>query len=166
MRTAFPYWQSRLAPVFDTARQILLTDSDSEVITHQWQEVLPGHEPALKILRLVEMEVDTLICGAISRPLRQMAAAHGIIVIPFVAGELGDILRSWTAGRLEAETFAMPGCGKDRRRRLRGRMTDGGHPGSAGAGEPATARGGRRRFCGEWTGGHPARPERPDNGAD
>ena len=23
MRTAFPYWQSRLAPVFDTARQIL-----------------------------------------------------------------------------------------------------------------------------------------------
>ena len=149
MRTAFPYWHSRLAPVFDTARQILLADSESAVITHQWEEVLPAIEASLKILRLVEMQVDTLVCGAISRPLRQMAAAHGITVIPFVAGELEEIIRSWTAGRFEAETFAMPGCCGGRGRRLRGRMAKSDHPCTAGDGEPATARGARRRFRGE-----------------
>ena len=122
MRTAFPYWQTRLAPVFDTARQILLADSESAVITQQWNEILPDIGPSRKIIRLVEMQVDTLVCGAISRPLRQMAAAHGITVIPFIAGELEEIIRSWTTGRLETETFAMPGCcrGRGRRRRVRG----------------------------------------------
>jgi predicted Fe-Mo cluster-binding NifX family protein len=149
MRTAFPYWQSRLAPVFDTARQILLVDFESAEITGQSDEILPETQPSLKILRLVELKIDTLVCGAISRPLRQMAAAHGIAVTPFIAGELEEIVSSWVAGRLETEIFAMPGCCQGLGRRLRGQGMDRDHPCTAEGRQPATTKRAKRRFRGE-----------------
>ena len=45
----------------------------------------------------------------------------GIEVIPFVAGDLGGIIRAWSEGRLARPLFAMPGCRGRRRMRGRGR---------------------------------------------
>jgi predicted Fe-Mo cluster-binding NifX family protein len=149
MKAAFPYWQSRLAPVFDTARQLRLIESEAATITDQAEEVLPDLAPSSKILRLVELNVETLVCGAISRPLREMASAHGITVIPFIAGELEEVIGSWIAGRLETGSFAMPGCCQGRGRRLRGRGAKNDRPCNA-DNDRETAPGGiRRKFRGK-----------------
>lgn len=149
MRTAFPYWRSRLAPVFDTARQLRLVESAAAAITGQSDETLPDTQPSLKILQLVELNVDTLVCGAISRPLREMAAAHGIAVIPFIAGELDDIVSSWVAGCLETGACAMPGCRRGRGRHLRGWRAENGRPFTPGDIQEMPAVGPRRRFRGK-----------------
>ncbi len=76
-----------------------------------------------RLIRLAELDVGTLVCGAISRPLHEMVAAHGIEVIPFVAGDLSEVIQAWLGDKLEHDTFAMPGCcgrGRDRRRGMRG----------------------------------------------
>jgi predicted Fe-Mo cluster-binding NifX family protein len=110
MKTAFAHWDHRIAPVFDTARQIYLIEADSGQVVEQTQETLPGDLPFRKVLRLVELGIDTLVCGAISRSMHELVVAHGIRVIPFVAGDLSEVIGAWLGGNLESDAFAMPGC--------------------------------------------------------
>ncbi|MGW8159419.1 MAG: NifB/NifX family molybdenum-iron cluster-binding protein [Desulfoprunum sp.] len=117
MKTAFPYWRQRIAPVFDTTRQILIVEKGEGMTLSRTQELLPDTHPAGKVLRLVELEIESLVCGALSRQVRQMATSCGIRVVPFIAGDLDEIVRSWVAGKLAGDAHAMPGC---RRRRRRG----------------------------------------------
>ena len=118
MKTAFAYWDDRIAPVFDIARRIHVVEAASGRIVAETGEVLVDDLPAQKALRLVELGVGTLVCGAISRPFHEMVAAYGIRVIPFVAGDLSEVIEAWLTGDLERDTFAMPGCrGRGRGRR-------------------------------------------------
>jgi predicted Fe-Mo cluster-binding NifX family protein len=123
MKTAFAYWDNRIAPVFDIARQIHVVEAESGRIVAETEEVLADDLPVQKVIRLAELGVGTLVCGAISRPLHEMVAAYGIEVIPFVAGDLCEVIQAWLSDNLEHDTFAMPGCcgsGLGRRRGMRG----------------------------------------------
>jgi len=123
MKTAFAYWDDRIAPVFDIARRIHVVEADSGRIVAETGEVLADDLPVQKAHRLVELGVGTLVCGAISRPFHETVAAYGIQVIPFVAGDLSEVIQAWLSGNLESDTFVMPGCsgrGRGRRRGMRG----------------------------------------------
>jgi len=117
MKAAFAYLDKRIAPVFDTAQQLRVVEVESNRIVSETQELLAHDLPMQKTLRLAELGVGALICGAISRPLQAMVAAYGIQVIPFVAGDLREVIQAWLNGGLNVSAFAMPGC----RGRLRGR---------------------------------------------
>lgn len=122
MKAAFAYWDDRIAPVFDTARRIHVVGADSGRIVAETGEVLADVLPAQKALRLVELGVGTLVCGAISRSYHETVAAYGIRVIPFVAGDLNEVIQAWLSGNLESDTFVMAGCsgrGRGRRRGMR-----------------------------------------------
>lgn len=110
MKAAFAYRENRIAPVFDIARQILLLEVASGRVVGESREPLPENPPVQKALRLAELGVGTLVCGAISRPLRDMVSAYGIRVIPFVAGELQEVIQAWRSRTLRGDAFAMPGC--------------------------------------------------------
>jgi predicted Fe-Mo cluster-binding NifX family protein len=122
MKAAFAYWDDRIAPVFDAARRIHVVEADSGRIVAETGEVLADVLPAQKALRLVELGVGTLVCGAISRSYHETVAAYGIRVIPFVAGDLSEVIQAWLSGNLESDTFVMAGCsgrGRGRRRGMR-----------------------------------------------
>ncbi len=119
MKTAFAYWDDRIAPVFDTARQVHVVEAASGRIIRESQETLPEDQSVQKTLRLVELGINTLVCGAISRPMSGMVTAYGIQVVPFVAGDLQLVVQAWLSGTFEHDTFAMPGCcGRGRHRRI------------------------------------------------
>jgi predicted Fe-Mo cluster-binding NifX family protein len=116
-KAAFATWDNRIAPVFDVARQICLVEADCGKIVKQTREMVVDEIPSQRALRLVEMDIGTLVCGAISKSLYEMVSAHGICVIPFVAGELSEVIQAWLADALRGDAFAMPGCcGRIRRR--------------------------------------------------
>jgi predicted Fe-Mo cluster-binding NifX family protein len=120
MKIAFASWDDRIAPVFDTARQIQVVEiTAGRVISWKLQE-LNEKLPLQKALRLVEVGVACLVCGAISRPLHDLVLAYGIRVMPFVAGDLREVIQAWSQGRLSSDAYAMPGCRGRRRRRFRG----------------------------------------------
>lgn len=120
MKIAFANWDNRIAPVFDTVRQLHVVDIESGEIVNEVQETLSEDLPVRKILRLREMGIGTLVCGAISRPIHGLVVANGIHVVPFVAGDLNEVIQAWISGNLEADIFAMPGyCGR-RGQRFRG----------------------------------------------
>lgn len=110
MKTAFPFWENRIAPVFDTARQVYIVEMESGRIVREDQEPLTGDLPVQKALRLAEFGVGTLICGAISRPLQEMVTGCGIRVIPFVAGGLREVVHAWSSGGFDRSAYAMHGC--------------------------------------------------------
>jgi len=110
MKTAFAYWDNRIAPVFDTARKIHIVQAQSGRILSESREPLADALPVQKALRLAELGIGTLVCGAISRPLHTMVTAYGIEVIPFIAGDLREVIRAWLRDGLHDEIFIMPGC--------------------------------------------------------
>ena len=81
MKEAFAAWENRIAPVFDVVQQIHLVEAEAGQVMSETQELLAEDLPVQKALRLAELGVGTLVCGAISRALHEMAAANGIRII-------------------------------------------------------------------------------------
>jgi len=113
VKTAFTVWNGRIAPVFDTAKEILLVESAGARIVSEETRALPTQATDW----LSENEVDAVVCGAISRPLQERLTADGVRVVPFVAGETHAVVRAWLDGTIGGAAFTMPGCGGRRRMR-------------------------------------------------
>jgi predicted Fe-Mo cluster-binding NifX family protein len=120
MKAAFSCWGDRIAPVFDTARQLHVVEIVSGRIVSERREPLAQDQPLQKIQRLVELGMGELVCGAISAPLQAMIADRGIQVVPFVAGDLQEVIPAWLKGGLRQKAFAMPGCFRRARRHWAG----------------------------------------------
>ena len=120
MKAAFAAWNNRIAPVFDVTRQVRVVESQSGKPVGAVQDVQLDGLPLARALRLTELGVGTLVCGAISRPLRDLVAGKGIRVIPFVAGELDEVVQAWLSGGLNGGAFSMPGCCRRGQHRFRG----------------------------------------------
>ena len=116
---AITSWNGRISPVFDVSRQVVVMEVKDGRIINRQEHDLESNEPSAKVIRLTELGVDTLICGAVSRPLADMIVARGIKLVPFVAGETDRVVEAYLAGNLSNTVFAMPGC-CGRRRRFRG----------------------------------------------
>ena len=115
MRAAFSVWNDRIAPVFDVARHLWIVKTESGVIAQQCKEAFPDAPSVGKAIRLVELGVNDLVCGAISRSLQDILSAYGLRIFPFVAGNLQEVVHAWLNGTLERPVFAMPGCCGSRR---------------------------------------------------
>jgi hypothetical protein len=56
----------------------------------------------------------------VSKPAHEVLLAYGIEVIPFVTGDLREVIRAWLSGEVTRDVYAMPGCGGRGRRYRRG----------------------------------------------
>lgn len=110
MKIALTSWNERISPVFDVSRQIVVMETKDGRIINRQEHDLESVEPTAKVIRLAELGIDTLICGAVSRPLADMIIARGIKLVPFVAGDTGQVAEAHLAGNLLNTAFAMPGC--------------------------------------------------------
>ncbi len=120
MKIAVTVWNDRISPVFDVARTILVLSAESGQLVQQGLETFTNDQPMSKVLKLAELGVTTLICGAISRPLADLVSARGIQLIPFVAGDIDEVIDAYQTGDLPSSDLVMPGC-----RRRRGRCCQG-----------------------------------------
>ena len=91
---------------------------ESQQIVEVTLEALPESPLVQKALKLMELGIQSLVCGAISKSLHSVVTAYGIRVIPYVAGELRDVVKAWLNGNVDYDTFAMPGCRGLARRRF------------------------------------------------
>ncbi len=124
VKVAFAYWEKRIAPVFDTARDIHIIEVESGKIIGESLGSLIEVMPSARVLRLAELGIGTLICGAISGTMHKLIEAYGIQVISFVAGDTKDVIHAWLNGDIHDGLFCMPGCGQGNRHRHRGTCMD------------------------------------------
>jgi predicted Fe-Mo cluster-binding NifX family protein len=120
MRVAFATWNGRIAPVFDVTRRLHVVETDGRRVVRESEEPLGDEAAEARAARLAALRIEELVCGAISRPQEALVRAYGVAVVPFVTGQLREVIDAWRAGALESDAFAMPGCGQGRGRRFRG----------------------------------------------
>ncbi|MFH1113400.1 MAG: hypothetical protein V1792_05720 [Pseudomonadota bacterium] len=119
MKVAVPEHQGRIAPVFDTCRRVLIffQDADGAVPLglEDWSTTGRHERPA----RLKEIGVEILLCGGISGWMEGQLSFQGIQTMPWLAGEVPEILEAFRMGRVTEPQYAMPGCAGFRRGRAK-----------------------------------------------
>ncbi len=148
IKTAFAYWENRIAPVFDTAREIHVVEIESGKIIGESLCSISETMPSARALRLAELGIGTLVCGAISSTMHKLVEAYGIQVISFVAGDTKDVIHAWLTGNIHDGLFCMPGCGHGRRHR---------HGGMHGPGDAAPVMNKNARLAGRGSKGSQVR---------
>ncbi len=120
MKVAVPTWNDRISPVFDTAQRLLLVEFENGTEVARAEEAINQIPIPRRAAALIELKVDVLVCGAVSRPLFAMLSGAGITVVPFVSGGIDEVLDAFIEGRLSDPRLCMPGCrGRGWRRRFR-----------------------------------------------
>lgn len=111
MKVALTIWEDRISPLFDAAREMLVVDiADSRIISRRHEPISPQW-PLRFADRLADQGVGVLICGAISQLPAGTIEAAGIQLVPFVAGNVDDVLAVLASGAPIIPIFSMPGCG-------------------------------------------------------
>ncbi|MDH7502259.1 MAG: NifB/NifX family molybdenum-iron cluster-binding protein [Verrucomicrobiota bacterium] len=126
MTVALPVSNGRISPVLDAAvRLLVVTRRRGEEIGRS--ELLLGQLSSSELARKVaELGVDVLLCAAVSESLLQELEANGVRVERHLCGDIEEVLKAFSCGRLWQPQFRMPGCwsgiggrGCCRRHRLR-----------------------------------------------
>ena len=120
MKIAIPVWDNRISPVFDTASRLLIVEVEDQKEASRFETALDDQELSRRCLRIQGMEIDMLICGAISRPFLRMLATLGIDVVPGISGHPEEVLEAYLQGTLFHSRFLMPGCRRNRIRQRKG----------------------------------------------
>ena len=110
MKIAIPTWNGRVSPVFDAASRLLVVEAGDEGEHSRFETDISEHFLPSKVMRLTGLGVDTLICGAISRPLAYMMTTAGIRLIPWISGQVEEVLQAFLSETLFDLRFTMPGC--------------------------------------------------------
>ena len=154
MKTAFAFLGDRIAPVFDAAQRIHVAELEAGLIVSEAQETLEEQPPIERAMHLVDLGIDTLVCGAISTTLREALITNGIQVFPFVAGNLQEVIQAYLKNELGGDTYKMPGCRLHTRRRgFENQQKEGTMPGRVGKGSGAGGSRGTGQGQGKGQGG-------------
>ena len=115
MKIAIPIWEDRISPVLDTASRLLIVEVEEKgKELSRFQIYLDEQDLVRRCLRIRKLEIDILICGAISYTFSRMLAASGIDIIPEISGRAKEILDAYLQGDLLDSRFLMPGCKRNR----------------------------------------------------
>ncbi len=125
MKVALTVWENRISPVFDSAHMLLIANIENKMVTSRHYEPFYPKLPLRRAAKLSDLGVRALICGAVSQPFANMIEAYGIELIPFVAGDVNQVLDAYLKDILSTPNFRMPGC-EARRRSTDAATGDGG----------------------------------------
>ena len=112
MKIAIPTFGTRVSPRFDCARAVLVVGFDNGNPSARDQFVASNWAPHERINKLLELGVDTVICGGIDRWSVESLQSEGVTVYGWVTGEVEDAVAALLDGDLDSEAAvqASGGC--------------------------------------------------------
>ncbi len=110
MKIAVTVWDDKIAPVFDSARTLLIVDIKNERINTISYHPFDPKFTARLTEELNHLGIDVFICGAISEIHSTLIEACRIQLISFMSGNVTQILEAFAKGNPLAPSFLMPGC--------------------------------------------------------
>lgn len=119
MKIGLPIWGQRLSPVLDFAHQLLVVEVKNGVVAQRRYHKMNPRLPAIsQATVLADLQISMLICGSISLDLANLIRPCGIRIIPFITGEVEEILRAYLNNTLSHPKFRMPGMYTENERAL------------------------------------------------
>lgn len=116
MRIALPLWEGKISPVFDTAIRLLVVDINEQREESRFLYYIDENDLTQKCHSIKKLDLDTLICGAVSQTFLKMLLASGLDVIQEISGPAEEVLEAYLKGDIFQPRFLMPGCKRGRRR--------------------------------------------------
>jgi len=110
MRVALTVWKNRISPLFDAACMLLIADIEKGIIGEKRVEAIKCESPYLKVGILNDVGANILVCGGISAFYANLIEARGIKIIPFISGDINDVLDAYVTGNINQKKYRMPGC--------------------------------------------------------
>lgn len=114
MRVALTAWEDRISPVFDSAHTLLIADINKNIIISKYYIFFNPEKTSRLAEALNKLNTKVLICGAISEIPSNIIIASGITLIPFIGGNVEQVLEAYASGIQIVPGFLMPGCGPGR----------------------------------------------------
>ena len=147
MKIAIPTFGTRVSPRFDCAGAVLVLTVDDGKASERQEFAASDWALHERISKLLELGVDTVICGGIDQWSVESLRCAGVTIYGWVTGEVEDALAALLQGDLDSEA-ATEGSGRCACRRFPG------HDGTRGQALGSAAGTGRGRGRGsEQTGG-------------
>ena len=110
MKIAVPYWEGKVSPVLDTSTRLLVLDFDEKKEVARNEVLLSESDLGRRCSHIKQSGIEVLICGAISRPFYQMLDAAHVDVIPWISGQVEEVISAYLDQTLNHKRFLMPGC--------------------------------------------------------
>jgi predicted Fe-Mo cluster-binding NifX family protein len=110
MRIAIPVWEDKVSPVLDTALKLLVVEVKGRREESRFVYHIDEHDLSYKCHRIRKLDLDILICGAVSHGFLQMLLGSGLDVIQEISGPAEDVLKAYLQGNIFQPRFLMPGC--------------------------------------------------------
>jgi len=113
MKIAIPTFGTRVSPRFDCAQEIAIVTVGEGGPSERVELAASDWPPHQRIHRLLELGVDTVLCGGIDRWTTRALQSAGVTIYGWVAGEVEDALAALLNGELDAEAAIQRGgrCG-------------------------------------------------------
>jgi predicted Fe-Mo cluster-binding NifX family protein len=132
MKIAVPYWEGKISPVLDTSSRLLVLEFEGKKEVSRYEIALTACDLGLRCDSILQSGAEVLICGAISRPFYRMLTAAHVDVVPWVSGQVEEIVSAYFERTLNRDRFLMPGCRwqaegnhRERKRRMKQHCPDG-----------------------------------------
>ena len=109
MRIAISIWGDKISPVLDTASKLLVIDDKTQEEFLCFEASLRELDMSQRSSFIRKLDLDVLICGAVSRQFSEMLKACGIKIISGISGPAEDVLDAYLQGALPYSGFFMPG---------------------------------------------------------
>ena len=119
MKVAITVWENRISPVLDSAHMLLIADIENAKITNRKHVAFNPDIPSRLSEALSELNVDVLICGAVSQIPADMIESGGVKLIPFITGNVEEVLTSFANSESIVPSYLMPGCGCKQQKKRR-----------------------------------------------
>ena len=116
MRIAIPIWEDKVSPVFDTALKLLVVEVRNQKEESRFVYHIDENDLSQKCHRIRKLDLDTLICGAVSHAFLEMLLASGLDVIQEISGLAEEVLKAYLEGDIFQPRFLMPGCKRGQHR--------------------------------------------------
>ncbi|MFW2366270.1 MAG: NifB/NifX family molybdenum-iron cluster-binding protein [Desulforhopalus sp.] len=109
MTIAITVWGNRISPVFEASKTLLVVEiTGGEIVCKAIKSFCPTKFDSYRSL-FQALDVQLLLCGAICGNGINSIEASGVEVIPFLTGEVENVLQHFINGK-EIKGFVMPGC--------------------------------------------------------
>ena len=100
MRIAIPIWEDKVSPVFDTALRLLVVEVENLEEASRFIYYMDEQTLTRKCQSIRNLDVDILICGAVSHPFLQILRASGLDVIQEISGRAEEVLEAYLQGNV------------------------------------------------------------------
>ncbi len=113
MKIAITVWGNRISPVFDSATTLMIVEiKNSKIVSQTFEAFNPKFLIQIRSI-FTTHQIKVLICGAITDVQSKSIEHSGIKLIPFITGNIDDVLACCLKKAHRISDFLMPGAVSD-----------------------------------------------------